>query len=84
MKVLLRIEESEDFILNICLSSDRKKEFTKQLGSQAPTKGTIESCIKDSQYFLLPELQLCEVDNSIPAHLAPEEFLRETTDMRDT
>ena len=72
MEVLLKIEEGEDFILNIGLSSDWEEEFTKQLGSQAPSEGAMESLVKDSQDYLLPECQLCEVVNSIPALLVPE------------
>ncbi len=45
---VLRIEKGEDFILNIGLSSDWEEEFTKQLGSQAPSEGAIESLVKDS------------------------------------
>ena len=67
-----RIEEGGDFILNIGLSSDWEKEFQKQLGSQAPSEGAMESLVKDSQDYLLLEYQLCEVVNSIPNILVPE------------
>ena len=66
-----RIEEGGDFILNIGFSSDWEEEFTKQLGSQAPSKGAMESLVKDSQDYLLPEYQLCKVVNSISALLVP-------------
>ena len=66
---VLRIEQGRDFILNIGLSSDWEEEFTKQLGSQAPSEGTMESLVKGSQDYLLLECQLCDVVNSIPALL---------------
>ena len=69
VEVLLRIEEGGDFILNIGLSLDWEEEFTKKLGSQAPSEGTMESLVKGSQDYLLPECQLCDVVNSIPALL---------------
>ena len=69
MEVLLRIEEGGDFILNISLSLDWKEEFTKKQSIQAPSEGTMESLVKGSQDYLLPECQLCDVVNSIPALL---------------
>ena len=64
-----RIEEGGDFILNIGLSLDWEEEVTKKLDSQAPSEGTMESLVKGSQDYLLPECQLCDVVNSIPALL---------------
>ena len=64
-----RIEEGGDFILNIGLSSDWEKEFQKQLSSQAPSEGAMESLVKDSQDYVLPECQLFEGLNYIPALL---------------
>ena len=36
LEIVLRIEEGEDFILNIHMNSEREEEFTKHFGSQAP------------------------------------------------
>ena len=64
VEVLLRIKEGEDFVLNVCSSSDREEEFAKQPCNQAPTGRAVKSWVKDSQDYRLPESQLCELVNS--------------------
>ena len=49
----VRIKKGQYFILNICLSSDRKEELTKQPCNQTPTMDTIEFVVKDRQEYLL-------------------------------
>ena len=74
----VRIKKGQYFILNICLSSDREEELTKQPCIQTPTMDTIEFVVKDRKVV---KSQLRKVVNSISALqislIYPEDFSEE-------